>query len=177
MKTTGSSDNMVSEKTKQEKMRGISLGGLVVLLVIALMCAGCTSEPSVPQKPSNPPAVMVDYTRTGGIAGFDDHVVVFENGDVIYSTRDRTGGFSLDADKLHNLEQAFTNAHFTELNSTYPAPVAGADYFYYRIIYRGYTVTTETTGIPDTLIDIINRMDSLNGDRIQEMVPSSPVQG
>jgi hypothetical protein len=177
MKTSEYPDNMVSERTKQEKMRGISLGGLVVLLVIALMCAGCTSEPSVPQKPSHPPAVMVDYTRTGGIAGFNDHIVVFENGDVIYSTRDRTGGFSLDAQKLHDLEQAFKNAHFTELNSTYPAPAAGADYFYYQITYGGHTVNTETTGVPETLTDIINRMDSLTGDRIQEMMSSPPVQG
>jgi hypothetical protein len=177
MKKTDNSDNMDSEGIKKERMRGISLGGLAVLLVIALMCAGCTSEPSVPQKPSNPPAVMVDYTRTGGIAGFNDHIVVFENGDVIYSTRDRTGGFSLDAEKLHDLEQAFKNAHFTELNSTYPAPAAGADYFYYQITYGGHTVNTETTGVPETLIDIINRMDSLTGDRIQEMMSSPPVQG
>ncbi len=156
---------MVSERTKQEKMRVLSISGLLVLLVIALICAGCTSEPSVPQKPANPPAVMVDYTRTGGIAGFSDHVVVFENGDVIFSTKDHTGGFSLDANKLEDLEQAFKNARFTELNTTYPAPVAGADYFYYQITYRGHTVNTETTGIPDTLTDIINRMDSLTGVR------------
>jgi hypothetical protein len=122
----------------------------------------------MPQKPVNPPAVMVDYTRTGGIAGVSDHIVVFENGDVIYSTNDHTGGFTLDAEKLHELELAFTNAHFTGLNSSYPAPAAGADYFYYQVTYRGHTINTETTGVPDTLTDIISRMDSLAGVMVRQ---------
>ena len=52
-------------------------------------------------------------------------------------------------------------AQFTTLNASYPAPSPGADYFRYEITYRGHTVTTEDSGVPDTLVPVIAELNEI----------------
>jgi hypothetical protein len=132
-----------------------------VLLLIAVSLCGCVTEPPTNGNPPPPPGVLLDYHRIGGIGGFDDHLVVFENGEAVISTRQGSGTFVLDPGSLKEIRDLMDNAQFTALNASYPAPYPGADYFSYEITYQGHTVTTEDTGVPDRLVPVITELNEI----------------
>jgi len=49
--------------------------------------------------------VLVDYARTGGIAAFDDRLVIFDNGQAVYSRRIAKGEFTLPQDRLSEMKR------------------------------------------------------------------------
>lgn len=130
------------------------------LFVVALVCmAGCVDQPAKNITPVPGPAILVDYTRTGGIGGFDDHLVVFENGAAVYSGQRGRGAFIVNQNALDTIRDSFYSIGFVRMNASYPAQSPGADYFTYTITYHNYTVTAEDTGVPLVLQPVI---DSLN---------------
>ena len=52
----------------------------IAILITALACSGCIGAKTPPVSKPPAPAVFVDYYRTGGIAGLDDRLVIFDNG-------------------------------------------------------------------------------------------------
>ncbi len=148
-------------------MRAVSIGFristvlLMTACITAVLLAGCVSPP--PGGGGKPPApdMLVEYRRTGGIAGFDDHLVIFSNGQAIYARRDGSGIFTLSRDELSELTDLLAAADFPALAPDYPAPSPGADYFSYAITYQGKTVTTETGGVPPALAPVIGKLDYL----------------
>ncbi len=123
------------------------------LFAIAILAAGCTAYPEA--------VVLIDYHRTGGIAGFNDHLVVFSNGNASVTRNTGSVQFTMTPAEIRNLQALFEYSGFSSLNSTYPAPTEGADYFQYSITYHGKTVTTEDTGIPDALVPVINALNEI----------------
>ncbi len=147
------------------RMTGTAVRISAVLLmagvIAALLTAGCISRP--PGGGEKPPApdMLVEYRRSGGIAGFDDHMVIFSNGQGIYTRREGSGIFSLSDNELSELTSLLDDADFPALAPDYPAPSPGADYFSYAITYQGKTVTTETGGVPPALAPVIGQLDYL----------------
>lgn len=139
---------------------GIVLAFFAVLAALVVL-AGCATDTPEPGNSHSAPTVVVEYTRTGGIAAFDDRLVVFDNGQAVYSRGNKTGMFTVPAPQLSELQTLLLNAGFSSLAPSYPAPSPGADYFQYSITYREKTVTTETGGVPDALIAVIGRLDAL----------------
>lgn len=144
---------------QDRKAQGILLA--IALLFCLLILAGCTEETPPTNTTSPPPTVLVDYIRTGGIAGMDDHMVVFSNGQTVFTTRQRTGEFALRPEDLSSVETLIRQADFPRLNASYPAPAQGADYFYYTLTVGEKTVHTETTGIPSNLAPLISRLEEI----------------
>lgn len=137
------------------------LWALCVLLAFLLL-AGCAEEAAPPGGKPEPPGVLIEYSRTGGIAGVMDYAVVFSDGWVVYnSTHHGTGGFNLGAGDMELLRGLIRDADIPGLKDSYPAPVPGADYYAYRIIIGNRTISTETTGIPAPLVPVITTMDEL----------------
>lgn len=134
---------------------------VLAVLTALLFLAGCASDIPIPSNNHTAQKVLVDYTRSGGIAAFNDRVVIFENGQAVYSRNGKTGEFSVPADQLSELQKLLLNADFPSLAPSYPAPSPGADYFQYTITYGDKTVTTQTGGVPDSLLAIIGRLDAL----------------
>jgi hypothetical protein len=139
-------------------------GALFLLLVIALS-VGCMNVPSYPP-PDGSGAVWITYHRTGGIAAFDDRLIIYENRTAAVARRDPSlgplaGEFILTETEAGNLNALFQQARFLELNHFYPAPTPGADYFTYLIGYRGYEIQTEDTGVPGDLVPIIQELNRL----------------
>ena len=136
---------------------------LVVLFILGVLISlgGCVTRPPVPSDNHTDQTVLVDYTRTGGIAAFDDRLVIFNDGQAVFSRRTTKGEFTLPPDRLSELKSLLSEADFPSLASSYPAPSPGADYFSYTITHKGKTVTTETGGIPDPLVAVIGRLDAL----------------
>ena len=152
--------------TRTARRRRIALfPGLLIILYASVIFAGCMNEPQEPSTPENPPSILVDYVRTGGIAGVSDHLVIFGNGQGIYSTWNGSGEFELSSSEMDQLRDVFSIAGFDSLNGTYPAPTPGADYFTYRITYENQTVITQTTGVPDQLMPVIAYLDGIVGEQ------------
>jgi hypothetical protein len=134
---------------------------LSALLLVLIFAAGCSSSPVYHGEKPPPPKILVDYQRTGGIAGFSDHMVVFDTGDVVYMRNTGSGTFTIARSSLYELGETLERANFTHLAPDYPAKQPGADYFFYSITYDGRTVTTETGGEPPELVPVIMRLDAL----------------
>ena len=134
-------------------------------MIAVILSTGCTTRPSNSGGKPNVPEIVVEYNRTGGIAGFQDHMVVFGNGQVVYSRKEGAGTFTIPNDSVQSIRDILDNADFPALAPHYPAPNPGADYFFYSITYQGKTITTETGGIPPSLLPIVNRLDTLLTDQ------------
>lgn len=143
--------------------RFLVAAGVVLIMVASIFAAGCTSPTFVPETPYQAPEIVVQYSRTGGIAAYDDRLVIFDNGQAVYSRRQVAGEFTLTPDELRDLTALLNAADFPALAPSYEAPAPGADYFQYTITYEGIAVATETEGIPDVLVPVISRLDELIG--------------
>jgi len=133
-----------------------------VLFVVALVwMAGCMDQPVKNTTPEPGPAILVDYYRTGGIGGFDDHLVIFENGAAVYSGQRGRGAFIVNQNTLDNIRDSFYTMGFLRMNASYPAPSPGADYFTYTITYHNYSVKTEDTGVPPVLQPVIDDLNDI----------------
>jgi hypothetical protein len=139
---------------------GCMVAAITVLAALVFL-AGCATDNPGPVNSHSAPTLVVQYTRTGGIAAFDDRLVVFENGQAVYSRGNKTGEFTVPPAQLTELQTLLMNADFPSLAPSYPAPSPGADYFQYTITYKEKTVTTETGGVPDALLAVIGRLDAL----------------
>lgn len=146
-------------------MAGPGIFLVISVLFVLVFVAACTGQPRVIENETPAPAIVIDYRKTGGIAGTDDHLVIFKNGQGIYSRRSGHGEFSLNEKEMDSLSRLLELTDFPNLSDRYPAPAQGADYFTYIISSHGKTVWTETGGIPDALDQVINLMDSYLADR------------
>lgn len=134
---------------------------LSAIMIVMVLFSGCITRPPLNGEKPEVPDILVEYKRTGGIAGFQDQIVVFENGQVVYSRKDNGGTFTVPAETLHRIRALLENADFPALAPHYPAASPGADYFFYSLTYREKTVTTETGGIPPRLEPVIMQLDAL----------------
>lgn len=107
------------------------------------------------------PAALIEYSRTGGVAGLDDHLVLFANGSGTVFRRGMAQPVRVPEPLMGDLISHITAADFPTLKEHYPAPTEGADYFTYTLTSGGRTVVTEDTGIPPLLVPIINTLNDI----------------
>jgi len=134
---------------------------LLIIVVVVLVGTGCLGK-DAPASPGHaPPALLIDYHRTGGFAGVDDHLLLFDNGAGLVSTRSVTREFQVNRSELERLDQIFRQAAFDSLQDTYTSPGGGADFMSYRITYGNKTIVTEDTVIPYTLQPVIRELNAI----------------
>ena len=112
--------------------------------------------------------MLVEFHRTGGIAGFDDHMVIYTNGTVHVDRRDVSDRFSntytLSPTQLRDLETLFGNSGFMSLSQdTLPSNdwAFAADYFIYTIEYKGHRIEAPELSIPDSMQPLIERLTEI----------------
>jgi hypothetical protein len=142
-------------------MRSLCVVCPVVLILICIGSAGCLGVKTPPVSRPPAPAVLLDYHRTGGIAGFDDRLVVFDNGAAIVATKKTSREIILNTTQIEEITESFAVAQFSMLQANYPAPRGGADLIQYSISYQGKTVTTEDSAIPPSLQPLIDEMNRI----------------
>ena len=146
----------MKESTSRTQLTAKSMSGVVCLLpflAIVVLVVGCTTSPG--------PVVLIDYHWTGGIAGFNDHLVIDSNGNATVTRNTGVEQFTMTPAEIRNLEGLFEYAGFMSLNSSYPPASPGADYFTYTTTYHGKTVTAEDTGVPEALVPIISALNGI----------------
>jgi hypothetical protein len=141
---------------------GIRLSGLVLCLIIIVTAGGCLGTRITPAAPQAPPAILVDYHRTGGIAGLNDRLVIFDNGAAIVSSN-RGGDREIHLNKtdLDLITSVFTGAQFSLLEGNYTARHGSADVFHYTISYHSKTVNAEDSAIPPSLQPVIEELNRI----------------
>ena len=128
---------------------------LLIVLITVILLPGCTAPPAENM-------VLVEYQRSGGIAGFNDHLTVFSNGTAFLTRRgDVPVTIAMSQSDLDGLTHMFDNAGFANLAPDYPPASPGADYFDYRITYRGKTVHAVDTGVPPALEPVIRSLNEI----------------
>jgi len=136
-------------------------GMCAVLVIIAVAFTGCIGVKTQPVPRPETPSLFVDYQRTGGIAGVNDRLVIFDNGVALVSSRTTSREILLNQSDLEQISAAFDAAQFTVLEGNYTSRRGGADFMQYSINYQGRTVNTEDTAIPPSLEPVIREMDRI----------------
>jgi len=136
----------------------------ILLIIAAVLFTGCLGTKTPAAASAAPPAVIVDYHRTGGIAGVNDRLVIFDNGAALASTRAVTGEFTVNQSELSRIRNLFEAAQFGTLEGNYTSRYrSAADLMRYSITYQNKTVVTEDTAVPAVLRPIISGMNALLG--------------
>ncbi|MDO9323429.1 MAG: hypothetical protein Q7T80_00545 [Methanoregula sp.] len=147
------------------------MAAFIVVLLVAVVLSGCLGVKTPSVSRVTPPAIVVDYQRTGGIAGLNDRLVIFDNGVAVISRKTVSTQIALNQTDLEMITGIFNDAQFSMLQGNYSARHGTADYFRYTISYHSKTVIAEDSAIPPSLqpvIDEMNRIINLanSGERI-----------
>jgi hypothetical protein len=107
--------------------------------------------------------ILVDYKRTGGFAGFDDHLTVYENGAAVVTTKN--GGYrsTLSSKEQNDLIALFESSEFNSVNQQdlRMVKVSGNDFFYYSIDFRGHKLEANEYAFPESVNPVIERLNTL----------------
>ena len=106
-------------------------------------------------------SVLVEFTRTGGFAGFNDEITIYQDGSAVVTRKEFTREITLTADELSTIRQLLKDASFGSLLTEYPPAAPGADYFTYTVTYEGKKVTAQDTGVPESLQPLIEELGTL----------------
>ncbi len=125
-----------------------------------MVVSGCLGSRTPPVSRPPVPSVLVDYYRTGGIAGLQDRLVIFDNGVAIVSSRTANQEIELNQTDITGIIQLFEQGRFSALEGNYSGRHGSADLIKYTITYNNKTVSAEDTAIPPSIQPVI---DKLNG--------------
>lgn len=125
-----------------------------------MVVSGCLGSRTPPVSRPPVPSVLVDYYRTGGIAGLQDRLVIFDNGVAIVSSRTANQEIELNQSDVTRIIQLFDQGRFSALEGNYSGRHGSADLIKYTITYDNKTVNAEDTAIPPSIQPVI---DELNG--------------
>lgn len=134
-------------------------GICVAVVVLAVALSGCIGTKDLPSPDSTSPALFVDYQRTGGFAGVNDRLVIFDNGVTLVSSRTTSREILLNRTELDRIASVFDAAGFQLLEGNYTSRRGSADLMQYSIRFRGRTVITEDTAVPASLEPVIQEMN------------------
>ena len=132
-----------------------------MLVVAMLVLTGCLGVKTPPVSRPAAPTLFVDYQRTGGIAGVNDRLVIFDNGITLVSSRTTSREFLLNQSDLEQISTIFDAAQFPILEGNYTSRSGGADLMQYSIRYQGRIVNTEDTAVPSPLEPVIKEMNRI----------------
>jgi len=139
------------------------------------MGSGCLGSRTPPVSRPPVPAVLVDYYRTGGIAGIQNRLVIFDNGVAVVSGRTENHEFELNQTDIDRIILLFDQGRFPALEGNYSGRHGSADLIKYTITYQGKTVSAEDTAIPPSIqpvIDELNRVISMSATLEETAQPS-----
>ncbi len=114
-----------------------------------------------PVSRTTPPAILVDYHRTGGVTGIDERLVIFDNGVAVFSGKDINKEIPVNQTELEIIGGLFDRAQFSMLENNYTSYRGGADFIHYTISYHGKTVNTVDSAVPPALQPVIDELNRI----------------
>ncbi len=129
----------------------------LICLLLAILLSGCMGS-----KKSD---IILEYNRTGGLIGLDDHLTIDNEGNAVLKRKNSQAAFKLDVETLKHLEASLNNAAFTKLNKSYLTLQQGNDLIQYSITYNGYTVQMVDTAVPEIMQPILESLNQIVQNR------------
>ncbi|MBU4224327.1 MAG: hypothetical protein KKC71_00700 [Chloroflexi bacterium] len=129
---------------------------ILLTIVVAMLTGwlvGCTKTSSS--------EMLIEYRRSGGFAGLDDHLVIKKNGEAALTRKSQRYEFTLDSDAINRLQTLFEEASFSQLRKEYLPSRQGSDLFDYVITYKGHTVRTMDGAVPPSLQPILETLNQI----------------
>ena len=105
--------------------------------------------------------VLIEYRRSGGFAGLDDHLIIKKNGEATLTRRGKEETFRLDSTQLDRVSATFEKAQFTKLKKKYLPKNQGRDLISYVVQYKGHQIQTADTAIPEALLPVIELLNEI----------------
>lgn len=105
--------------------------------------------------------VLITYHRTGGIAGFQDDLTVYENGSARISRMGGVRVIQLNSKEFDAIRDASDETGFLMLSREYLPGGEGRDLFFYEITMDGRTVLTADTAVPEELVPLIELLNGI----------------
>jgi hypothetical protein len=133
----------------------------VVLIIALVVISGCLGSKTPPVSRPHAPAVLVDYYRTGGFAGFDDRLVIFDNGVAVVSTKTINQEIEINKTDIERIVTLFNQSQFSMLEGNYSARPGSADLIKYTVSYNSKTVTAEDSVVPPSLQPVIDELNRI----------------
>jgi len=136
---------------------------------------GCLGEKAPATASTAPPGVVLNYHRTGGTAGVDERLVVFDNGMAVLSTQASSHNIQLSSEELVRIVRLFESAEFSSLVGNYTSRHTGSDLMKYRITYFNRTVVVDDSTAPASLQPVITELNTILGTgRTADTLPGLP---
>lgn len=104
---------------------------------------------------------MVEFWRTGGFAGNNDHLSVYPDGSVSLTRKEYSVSFALSEGDLEEISALLESSGFNALSPEYRAPPGSADLFLYQVRAHGKTVLVEDTVIPESLQPLVEALSRI----------------
>jgi len=133
----------------------------VVLIIALVVVSGCLGSKTPPVSRPQAPAVLVDYYRTGGFAGFDDRLVIFDNGVAVVSSKSVNQEIEINKTDIDRIISLFNQSQFSMLEGNYSARHGSVDLIKYTISYHSKTVNAEDSVVPPALQPVIDELNRI----------------
>ena len=109
------------------------------------------------------PDLLIEYHVSGGFAGIQNDLYIFENGTVLRSLKPDSYSWSINQSKMDQLRGMLSNASFSSFKEKYIPEYAISDAFYYSITYQRKKVSFEDgTDIPVVLKNITTLLKNIS---------------
>jgi hypothetical protein len=108
---------------------------------------------------------LIEYRRSGGIAGLDDHLVIRKSGEAVLTRGSERYEFAVGDDTMDHLQTLFSEAEFSQLQKEYLPSRQGADQISYVVTYDGHTVKTMDGAVPSSLQPILEALNQIVEDQ------------
>jgi hypothetical protein len=152
---SGEKPSIMNEKLDRPKKDETIMGRMkyLICLLLLILSIGCTG--------TKKPDIILEYHRTGGLVGLDDHLTIDREGNAVLKRKNAQAEFALDVKTLNRLETMFNTAAFSRLKKAYLPPQPGADLIEYTITYHGHTVQMMDIAIPEILQPILESLNQI----------------
>jgi hypothetical protein len=146
-----------------------------IAVAAALAVPGCGADDETAPDPPGGDGPLVVYTKSGGVAGLYERLVVARDGSAAVEVGYRQPlreSFELEAAELDRLSELLAAADFGGAN---PGPGIGcADCFQYEIEYGGKTSAFAEIGdIPQSVGEVVGEL----GRIVEANTPAAPAPG
>jgi hypothetical protein len=144
-------------------MLRLLLGCALLVIMVGCSTGGATQNDGTNPNPPREPAIQsISLRRAGGIAGFDDRILINQQGAIITSGRAlgvRRG--TLTPEQLTHLAQLFMG--FERLEGAYPPPDRVADDLQYQLTYGAKVVRASTANedLPQQFRAIVQALEQI----------------
>jgi hypothetical protein len=137
----------------------------MLTVVVLALSVPAGSASAVHAAPDPDAEILVTFVRSGGFAGFEDHLQIRRDG---AARLERGGGeardFQVPADEVTQLEAELEAADFSHLRSSHRNDPTIADGFVYQVTYEDRTVRCEQDAGPPALERVIDHSEQILGD-------------